>query len=374
MKKKVKKSQKTTPKIKEIFKLNLGKLQNFNFRKFLSFKFILIVFSAILLSGILIDFTTNSSLSANLADSVLRPLIGSKNTIFLESLVFAGEDSVNQLAYKFIIPKSNLSNNFPTTKIASSQREMGGSWVLSQTSIRPDPDRPYAIVSLVKMDMKKLRLSAVAGTVEPGGALGHRGPGKIPSQIQNSNQLVAAFNGGFQERDGQYGMMVGGETYLPLKKGLATLVIDQDSNLKIVDYEGQNLGSSNAIIRQNGQMLVSNSQIVPSSDNNQFSIWGRTVTRSMYTWRSGIGITKDGNLIYAVGPSLVPETLAKALLQAGAIDAMQLDINPYWVRFVIFSPIGSGKYRHYSLFKNMYDGGEQFLHGYQKDFFYLYQR
>jgi hypothetical protein len=94
----------------------------------------------------------------------------------------------------------------------------------------------------------------------------------------------------------------------------------------------------------------------------------------MYTWRSGIGITKNGDLLYACGPSLIPETLAEALQRAGAVDAMQLDINPFWVRFTFFQTIGKGQYTNTQLTPELVNGGPEFLNGYRKDFFYVYKQ
>ena len=91
----------------------------------------------------------------------------------------------------------------------------------------------------------------------------------------------------------------------------------------------------------------------------------------MYTWRSGIGITKNGDLLFAVGNNLTPSTLADALILAGAQSAMQLDINPGWVRFNFFEPLGSGTYSTSTLTKGLKDGSSQYLNGYNKDFFYL---
>jgi hypothetical protein len=223
------------------------------------------------------------------------------------------------------------------------------------------------------MNMNNLLLSSVAGIKEPGG-IDNPGPGKIPLSVQNNSKLVAAFNGGFQEKDGYYGMIVNGKTYLPLQKNLATLVIYDDAKPKIINYTGQDLGKDVVAIRQNGPMLLDNSKDVTSSNAWNMQTWGLTTTNSMYTWRSGLGVTKDGNLIYAAGPSLVPQTLAAALKAAGAVNAMQLDINPVWVRFVVFNSLGGGKYKYYPLTKDMTNGGYQDLTGYQKDFFYLVEK
>jgi hypothetical protein len=342
-------------------------------------------------------------LAANFADNVLRPTIGNKTTISIEAVFFRIEDEVNQVRYYFVRQNpndlavnmkntgkkiiKNEANKFELLKIAPlstlSPLEEEGMWkvintatsdaVMAETFFRPDAQRPYAIVYLVKMNMQRLVLSEVAGIVEPGGYY-NSGPGKIPLESQKSNDLVAAFNGGFQNKDGHYGMIVGNKTILPLQKNLATLVIYKNSKLKIINYTGQDLGKDVIAVRQNGPILLENSKDVSLSNAWNMESWGLTTTNSMYTWRSGIGITKTGDLVYAVGPSLVPETLAAALRAAGAVDAMQLDINPVWVRFIIFNSLGNGQYKYSSLTKDMVNGGYQYLAGYQKDFFYLSER
>jgi hypothetical protein len=244
---------------------------------------------------------------------------------------------------------------------------------MAKTFVRPDPQRSYAITYLVKMNMDNLVLSTVAGIAEPG-EKDNPGPGRIPTDVQKSNMLIATFNGGFQKKDGHYGMIVNQKIYLPLQKNLATLVMYNNAKPKIINYTGQDLGQNVIAVRQNGPMLLQNSKDVTSSNEWNMETWGLTTTNSMYTWRSGIGVTKDGDLIYAVGPSLVPQTLAAALKAAGAINAMQLDINPVWVRFIIYDPLGNGLYRYYSLTKDMTNGGYQDLTGYQKDFFYLVKK
>jgi hypothetical protein len=346
---------------------------------------------------------THQIFAANFADDVLRPIIGNQATIAIEAFFFKIEDRVNQIKYSFVKPNTGtltqssigkskkvvktednrfvLQNITPLSSLPSLADE--GVWkpiktatsgaLIAETFFRPDQKRAYTIAYLVKMDMSYLTLSEVAGIRQPGGYQ-NPGPGKIPLEAQKSNSLMVAFNGGFQEKDGHYGMIVGEKTYLPLQKNLATLVIYKNSRLKIINYTGQNLGKDVVAIRQNGPILLQNSKDVSSSNAWNMQNWGLTTTNSMYTWRSGIGVTKDGDLVYAAGPSLVPETLAAALRAAGAVDAMQLDINPVWVRFVIFNSLGNGKYNYYSLANNMLNGGHQYLSGYQKDFFYLLEK
>lgn len=365
---------------------------------------------ALLLSGILlcgvvlfIFIQTHQIFAANFADDVLRPLLGTQNTLHLEATFFKAQDFFNQIKYSTVespttnvpqyalqpLPLINSDDNFllyPIKPMNSLPQLPGeGLWtsinvgtsdaIMARTFLRPDVQRPYAVVTLVKMNMSRFSLGLVAGTWEPGENF-KRGTGFIPKQIVESNMLTAAFNGGFKRTDGQYGMMVGLDTYVPLQQGLATMIVYQDAKPQIVKYIGQNLGDKNKIvgIRQNGPLLVENGVNVSATPAWNTQTWGLTTTNSMYTWRSGIGITKNGNLLYAVGPSLIPQTLAEALKAAGAVNAMQLDINPVWVRYVLFTAKGNGIYTYASLDNQMVNGGYEYLHGYQKDFFYLYKK
>jgi hypothetical protein len=55
------------------------------------------------------------------------------------------------------------------------------------------------------------------------------------------------------------------------------------------------------------------------------------------TWRSGLGVTADGALVYVAGPMTIVD-LAKTLVRAGAIRAMTLDMNPNWPVFATYAP------------------------------------
>ena len=63
------------------------------------------------------------------------------------------------------------------------------------------------------------------------------------------------------------------------------------------------------------------------------------IGNSIYVSRSGVGVTSDGALVYVGGPKLDAVDLARLLLRAGAVRAMELDINSDWVNFASF---GSG--------------------------------
>jgi hypothetical protein len=54
-------------------------------------------------------------------------------------------------------------------------------------------------------------------------------------------------------------------------------------------------------------------------------------------WRSGIGVDRNA-LIYAAGDGLSAYSLARILARAGAIRAMELDLNESWMTFDYFKP------------------------------------
>lgn len=347
---------------------------------------------------IFIKFDTAGA--AEFTDNILRPLIGDSRVIYLEKIFFNASDKVARVTNKSAqAPQFVDSGQNGTSSTQNDRLELNsipvknnfqslqgeGVWknkplklfpdteVMAYTFTRSDPDRPFAVTTILQIDGSKINIGSVAGTKQPGGPVGKPGPGVVPKNIIDSGKLIAAFDGGFQYRDGQYGMMVGKNTYLPLKNDLGTLVGYNDGTFKIVDFTGQSLGDNIAFIRQNCPILINNGDMAVTDPKNK-ALWGRTPTTAIYTWRSGIGITKNGNLLFAVGNNLTPTTLAAALKSAGAIDAIQLDINPSWVRFNIFESIGSGKYTSTTLTKELKDGSHEYLNGYEKDFFYLYQK
>ena len=58
--------------------------------------------------------------------------------------------------------------------------------------------------------------------------------------------------------------------------------------------------------------------------------------------RSGLGITAGGQLVWAAGEQLLPGELASALVRAGAVRGIELDINPDWVAAYLYVHHPSG--------------------------------
>ncbi len=243
----------------------------------------------------------------------------------------------------------------------------------AKTFIRPDPSHPYAVVTLLQFDMRFFRLHMVAGTIEPGGPRGFHGPGVIPASDQKGNTLLAAFNGGFKYADGQYGLKVNTTVYVPPQPGAATLAVTREGQIILGAWGVDprlNSGNSRLIAwRQNASLLINNRTINPLTQDG--AAWGGTILNSAYTWRSGIGITTHGTLIYAAGASLTAQTLGIALHAVGAVMAMQTDINPFWVRAFLYSRDVHSNLNITKLNPAMYGSGTEYLSGTERDFFYL---
>jgi hypothetical protein len=91
-------------------------------------------------------------------------------------------------------------------------------------------------------------------------------------------------------------------------------------------------------VRQNLDLIVANGQPVPGLNANDTTRWGATLGDQVFVWRSAVGITANGALVYVGGPDLNITDLADLLVRAGAVRGMELDINTDWVNFSTYQP------------------------------------
>ena len=54
-------------------------------------------------------------------------------------------------------------------------------------------------------------------------------------------------------------------------------------------------------------------------------------------WRTGVGVDRRGNLIFAVANDQTVISIAQILVHAGAVRAMEFDINPEWHTLITYS-------------------------------------
>jgi hypothetical protein len=258
--------------------------------------------------------------------------------------------------------------------------------LLWQTVFRPDPDRPFARVALVAMDLSRSQLHLMIGTREPVSPLPANGKrsGAIPLADVADGRVLAAWNGGFRATHGHYGIMTDGTVWLPAISGMQTVAIAPDGGVTMgawgrgVKAEGDWLAW-----RQNNPPLIEAGTVNPDVLTYANTIrWGASIDGAVFIWRSGMGLAQNGRwLIYAAGNSLSVATLTAALHAAGCDEAMQLDVNATFERFVTFAPqaqtvkLGGREVQltltSQKLIDQMQGGPTQFLLPDDRDFFYL---
>jgi hypothetical protein len=251
---------------------------------------------------------------------------------------------------------------------------VNGTPVLARTMVSPDPNRPYAGVALVRMNLSMLQLHMMPGNQEPARTIqvlkAFPSLGAIP--VSDQAKLVAAFNGGFKAINGHYGMMVNQVTLLPARPNMGTVAIYRDGHVQIGAWGTDILPSADIVAyRQNCPALVDAGQLNPDLQYNNRNEWGYTGNTDI-TWRTGLGITQDGKyLIYAVGNGTSAATLAQVLKDAGAYAAVQLDINQYYAHFDTYQPSNSGGLVAQRLLDKMINQTSIYLTPEARDFFYL---
>jgi len=215
-------------------------------------------------------------------------------------------------------------------------RTVHGVPAIYETYLRPDAVHTSYVVGVAWMDTRLLRATLYSGSFIPGG-----GPWKYTAPIEPSaaRTLVAAFNAGFRIQDANGGYFTQGKTFLPLHPGGASFVIYRNGAVAIGSW-GSELRMTPAVeaVRQNLSLLVDNGRPVPGLNANDTTKWGFTLGNQVYVWRSGVGITANGALVYVGGPGLNITDLANLLVRAGAVRAMELDINTDWVNFATYRP------------------------------------
>ncbi len=206
--------------------------------------------------------------------------------------------------------------------------------------LRPDAVHTSLVAGVAWMDTRLLGARLYSGSTIPGG-----GPYRYTAPIQPSaaGTLVAAFNAGFLMSNAEGGYYTDGKVIDPLRQGGASFVIYKDGSVQIGSW-GTEVGMTPQVVsvRQNLNMLVDNGQPVAGLNPNDNYVWGATLGAAVDVWRSAVGQTADGALVYVAGPGLNITSLANLLVSAGAVRGMELDINTDWVDFATFDPSTPG--------------------------------
>lgn len=200
-------------------------------------------------------------------------------------------------------------------------------------------------VTLLRFDQRLTELHLHAGSAYPGGSGWRYGDQIEPSEI---HRVLAGFNGGFKFNVPGNGFVMGGRTAVPLSAGLGSIVTYTDGVTAIGAWrEGVPAGGrAIASVRQNLSLLVDRGRLNDTANSCPVTCWGDPLHGQVLIARSGLGITAGGELVWAAGEQLTPAMLGRALIGAGAVRAVQLDINPFWVAGYLYAhrPTGPAAY------------------------------
>jgi hypothetical protein len=237
------------------------------------------------------------------------------------------------------------------------------------------PPKPKVIVSRFRAaDGKAVTLARFRGAVHYRLHSGSQDPGRAALSVVRAGpsiggherrRLLAAFNGGFLLSAGAGGYEQEGHVISPLRRGLASMIIDRSGTARIgVWGPGLPLPREAVFsVRQNLRLLVRHGHA--SRTAADWTAWGSTISGGKYVARSALGENAAGDLIYAGAMSATPADLAAALVHAGARTAMELDINPEWVQLDVAPRPGHGLR---AVIPGQVRPADQYLVGWTRDF------
>jgi Phosphodiester glycosidase len=235
------------------------------------------------------------------------------------------------------------------------------------TTFRPDPLYPQMVAGVAWIDISRTSIALYPGRYEPpnsGNALA-----EVPPDLRTG--LLATFNAGFKLEDSGAGFYAGGHEYAPLRDGQATLVAFRNGRVDVRTWTGgPTPGPDVVFARQNLPLIVSGGQLNPNlSDGPE---WGATLGNAVRVWRSAVGVDARGNLLYAAADLQTAPSIARILQRAGAVRAMELDINSEWVTFNFYG--SSGAVAAQKLLPDMTRDPTRYLTPDDRDFFAVYAR
>src|ERR1700688_2516524 len=182
-------------------------------------------------------------------------------------------------------------------------RPVDGTRAVFETTLIPPGGTQVAGVAW--MDTRLLSARLYSGSQSPG-----KGPYRFTAPIQPAyaRTLVAAFNGGFKMNVARGGYYTEGRVVDPLRTGAASFVIYANGGVNIGAW-GSDVSMTSRVVsvRQNLVPLVVDGHASAAATSAKWQTWGSTcgvyscaksVPGIEHQWRSGVGITSDGALVY----------------------------------------------------------------------------
>lgn len=209
---------------------------------------------------------------------------------------------------------------------------------LQITYLRPDSVHTSYLTGVAWMSHND-RFVLHPGYQEPGLSHTWTQPDQV-SATGNTN-LLATFNSGFKLKDANGGYYDNGQTAGKLVDGAASFVVYRDGHATVGTWGTDvKMDPTIAFVRQNLKPLITNGSVATNLNTRVESTWGATIGGDLAVWRSGVGVTSTGDIVYAMGDALTVQSLADILHRAGSVNAMQLDINRAWISFMSYRNAG----------------------------------
>lgn len=191
--------------------------------------------------------------------------------------------------------------------------------------------------AVLRLDQRRFRVAWHPGTRVPGGT----GWPMLPELTGTERATVyATFNGGFTGPASRGGVLAGRHREGVLRRGAASFVIDTQGRVSILAWPGGDPPAGTAVVRQNLDLLIVEGQPAETVGQDDSSVWGKGLHHRHATWRTAAGITRSGDLVVVIATRATTRELAQLTVEAGAVTAMELDINPQFSCLITYSHSG----------------------------------
>ncbi len=220
---------------------------------------------------------------------------------------------------------------------------------LWKTLLHPDKNRSWAELFVVAVDLRRVKVFAVAGYREPKTfekeAQSYKRPAVIPTE--HHDELLAAFNGGFMTEHGWYGMKVDGVVLVKPRDKACTFALYEDGTYEIATWSAiANKEPKMRAYRQAPGCMYERGEMHLGLKDPKSRSWGATLDGETVIRRSAVGLSQDRQVLYmGISNDTTAGAIARGMHHAGAMDVAQLDVNWSYPKFVLFEPGPEGPER-----------------------------
>jgi phosphodiester glycosidase len=247
-----------------------------------------------------------------------------------------------------------------------------GRAAIREAFLRPDAVRTSYLVGVAWLDQRLVRFVLHPGTLQPGGT-GWSEEDQVPTK--GRDRLLATFNSGFRLADAHGGYWQAGKLAGSLRTGAASLVVYRDGHVDVGQWgRDVRLSSDVVAVRQNLDLLVDGGRLSPEVGMSNTRAWGVTVGDAAYVWRSAVGIRGDGSIVFVAGNALSVASLGRIMQDAGAVRAMELDINRDWTSFMTYAHAPGNVVTPRLLTSDEHPNPYRYLSPSSRDFVAVYRR